>query len=142
VRYGVWICRLGTLVIGLVAGALYLIPHSHPFRQDDHGMFNSVDKHADLIALLVVIAVASWLLVSLAIARRLDKPRTRLVPGLIAAGIAGGVAAGAAAVEPWPVTAADAALVFGIGVLGSIGVLVAPGSLRENHWSKARFEHD
>lgn len=141
-RFSIWICRFGAFAIGLVAGALYLIPHSHPFRQDDHGMFVPVDPHADVVALVVVAGVTCWLLVSLAIARHLEKPRSRLVPGLTSGVIAGVVAMGASRVGAWPITTADAAIVFGIGALGSVGVLVIPGSLRTDSWTRASAERE
>lgn len=141
-RYDIWICRFGTFAVGLVAGGLYAIRHCHPFRQDDHGMFVPVDPHADVVALAVIAGVTSWLLVSLAIAKRRETVRARVTPGLILAVAASAVLGVASRNDEWPVTTSDAALVLGIGLLGSAGILFTPGSLRKNPWSKPELDYE
>ncbi|MGX6447852.1 hypothetical protein ACVU7I_07280 [Patulibacter sp. S7RM1-6] len=134
-RWGLWSCRFGALVVGVIAGTLYWLPHAH--------WFQPTDRHADVVACAVVVGVSGWLLVSLAIARRRERVRARVRPGLGLAAVAGAiVAAASSAIDAWPITAADVALVLAIGALGSVGVFVVPGSLRTDPWSHAEEQHD
>ncbi|WP_210495393.1 hypothetical protein [Patulibacter sp. SYSU D01012] len=119
---------MGALVVGAVAGGLYLLPHlGNPFKAP-------WAPHTDTVAVAVTGGVAAWLLLALGIARRRDAVRSRVAPGLVLAVAAAVALAGAAGADDWPVTWADAATVFVVGLLGSTGVLGVPGSLRNDPW--------
>lgn len=132
-RYDLWICRLGALAVGITAGGFYVIRHTR--------WLDPYEPHADVVALAVVSGVTAWLLLSLEAAKRCHRVGARVVPGL-ALGTIAGVALAVAARNDLPITSSDAGVAFGIGLLGSVGVLVTPGSLRENPWSRSEPDRD
>lgn len=133
-RCDLWICRLAALAVGFTAGSFYVIRHIH--------WIDPFERNADIVALAIVVGVASWLVVSLEISKRREPIGARLAPGLVLGAAAGIVLVAASSFDALPFTAGDAAMVFAIGMLGSAGVLVTPGSRQENLWSKAKFERD
>lgn len=96
----------------------------------------------DLVTLVIVAGVSCWLLVSLAIARRHGRVRDRAVPGLVLAAVAGVAFVVASRNDDWPITLPDAAISFAVGLLGGIGILGVPGSLRGDPWSRTETERD
>ena len=138
IRYDLWVCRLATLVVGLTAGGFYAIRHWRDSSWVVRGLGPSVDD----VALAIAVGVTCWLLISLAIARRRERVQGRVVPGLVLGATECAVLVGAARNGDWPITAPDAVTVFVIGMLGSVGVLIVPGSLRENPWSRRKPERN
>lgn len=131
-RWDLWICRLGALAVGMTAGGLYVIRHSR--------WLEPYEPRADLVAVAVATGVTLWLILSLEVAKRRDRVTTRVVPGLVLIAIAAVTLTLASRSSSLPMTTADAAVVFGVGLLGGFGVLATPGSLRENPWSRSRLD--
>lgn len=138
IRCDLWVCRLGALVVGLTSGGFYAVRR----WRDSYLEVGALGPSVDDVTTAIVVAVTCWLLLSLAIARRHETVRARVVPGLGLCVVAGLAFVVASRLRDWPVTGADAAISFAIGMLGSIGVLIVPGSLRENPWSRAKPERD
>lgn len=133
-RWDLWICRLGALAVGMTASGLYVIRHSR--------WLEPYEPRADLVALAIAAGVALWLVMSLEVAKRWDRVTKRVVPGLALLAIAASALAVASKSSSLPLTTADAAVVFGVGLLGSFGVLATPGSLRENPWSRSKLDRN